>query len=186
MELPAERIAPQKVRTTADEYLALPESNLPMHLIDGEIIDMATPNLDHQLLVGKLYKLLSIKAEGLGGFAVPSPMDIRLDEFNVVQPDVFIILPDSKCQIIDKKLYGAPDLVVEVLSPSTAKLDRKQKFQLYEQFGVREYWMVDPVAAVIEVWGHDGARFSLHEVYEKGEKIQSPLLGEIAVDEIFG
>jgi len=186
MDMPAVPMTPERVRMTADEYLALPETNLPMNLIDGELIAMATPSADHQSLVLQIAIVLKVKARALGGEVYIAPLDVRLDEFNVVQPDVLVILPGGKCQIIDNKLYGAPDLVVEVLSPSTAKLDRKRKFALYERFGVREYWMVDPAALLIEVWAHDGVRLLRHGVYEKGEVLPSPLLGEMVVDSLFG
>jgi Uma2 family endonuclease len=185
MDVPAMGITATRVRMTADEYLALPETMLPMNLIDGELIEMATPTADHQTLVLQIAIVLKVKARALGGEAYIAPLDVRLDEFNVVQPDVLVILPGSKCQIIDQKLYGAPDLVVEVLSPSTAKLDRKRKFALYERFGVRECWMVDLDALLIEFWVHDGVRLLRHGVYEKGETMQSPLLGEIVVNSIF-
>ncbi|MDX2139247.1 MAG: Uma2 family endonuclease [Chloroflexota bacterium] len=185
MDMPAVSMTPERVRMTADEYLALPETTLPMNLIDGELIDRATPTADHQSLVLQIAIVLKAKARALGGDAYIAPLDVRLDEFNVVQPDVLVILPGSKCQIIENKLYGAPDLVVEVLSPSTGKLDHKRKFALYERFGVREYWMVDPDALLIEVWVHDEVHLLRHGVYEQGEVMPSPLLGEIVVDSIF-
>jgi Uma2 family endonuclease len=82
-------------------------------------------------------------------------------------------------------LSGAPDLIAEVLSPSTAHIDRREKFRLYEKYGVREYWMVDPRDQLVEVWQHQDGRFVLLDAYGSGEVFKSAMLGEINVANIF-
>jgi Uma2 family endonuclease len=91
---------------------------------------------------------------------------------------VLYLTPDTACQIDDKRLTGAPDLVVEVLSPSTAKFDRQEKYQAYEANGVREYWIADPVHHVLEVWTRDGDHFARQGVYAGEDSFTSQALGE--------
>ncbi|MBC7870174.1 MAG: Uma2 family endonuclease, partial [Chitinophagaceae bacterium] len=130
-------------KITADEYFQLPETNTPMELIDGEIIQMPSPVPNHQAVVGDLCVLLKQNVKSLGGRVFVSPLDVYLDDINVPQPDVMWLAPNSRCQVGEKRLSGAPDLIAEVLSPGSVSHDRRKKFRLYQQFGVREYWIVD-------------------------------------------
>jgi Uma2 family endonuclease len=95
-------------------------------------------------------------------------LSVYLDDENIPQPDVIWIAPNSKCTIGEKYLIGAPDLVVEVFSPSTALRDKTDKFRLYEKHGVREYWMLDAVAKYIEVWQLENGKFVQKGVYGPG------------------
>jgi Uma2 family endonuclease len=167
-----------RVRMTAAEYARLPETTHPMELINGEVIELATPKDDHQKLLLTLVRILS----GLipGGELRFAPMDVYLDDLNVLQPDIFWVSgPDSRCKLgEDGWWHGGPDLLVEALSPSTAVRDRREKFQLYEKFGVREYWLIDLVARFAEVWtlsDHKG-------IYTIGETFESPVLGGKSIE----
>jgi Uma2 family endonuclease len=96
------------------------------------------------------------------------------------------IAPESACHPDGRKrLVGAPDLIAEVLSPSTALRDRRDKFHLYEQYGVREYWIVDPRDQLVEVWVRRGRHFVRVNVYSNADVYESPLLGNVAVNEFF-
>lgn len=176
-------------RMTAAEFLKLPETNLPVQLLDGCVIRSSNAEISvisHQEVVGNIFELFTIKAKELGGKAYVAPVDVYFDEFNLPQPDVMWLAPDSKCQMIgDARLSGAPDLIAEVLSPSTAHLDRKKKFRLYEKYGVREYWLIDPRDQLVEVWQHQEERFILLDVYGAGETFLSSLIGEVEVAMIF-
>jgi Uma2 family endonuclease len=178
--------APMTTRVNAEEYFRLPETTQPTHLIDGEIIEMTSPTPEHQSALLDLAMALRPLVKGKNGTLFVAPLDVRFDDVNVVQPDLIILMPDSQCVIGDKRLIGAPDLIVEVLSPSTTKFDRKQKFHLYERFGVREYWLVNPREQLIEVWLHDGTRFVLQDIYAKDETVKSGLLGEVGLSGVFG
>jgi Uma2 family endonuclease len=139
-------------RWTFDEVAAeLPETNLPTELWDGELVMSPAPSFFHQTIVARFYKLLDawVAPRGLGqtGFA---PLDMILTERQVVQPDVFFVSKE-RLAILTDRLRGAPDLVVEVLSPGTRRRDRLDKRDLYEQHGVREYWLIDPDAQTVEV-----------------------------------
>jgi Uma2 family endonuclease len=172
-----------QTRTTANEFLALPESNLPTELLDGEIIMSPAPELDHQDIAGRLYIL--IKTLAPGGQAYFAPVDVYLDESNVVQPDVLWIAEGSACVPVEGKyLRGAPDLVAEVLSPGTALRDKRDKFRLYEKYGVREYWMIDPGERLLEVWQLKEGRLARLDVFGPREQFTS-LLGAVDTKTIF-
>ena len=174
-----------KTRVTADEFLELPETLQPPELLDGEIIVSPTPTTDHQRIVLRLTLLLSQKVTEKGGEVALSPLDVRFDEFNVVQPDVMWLAPNSRCTEIDQRLSGPPELVIEVLSPSTSRRDKREKFRLYERHGVTEYWIVDPSNRYVELWHLVDGRFQAIDTFTPGETFESPQLGEIIVDAIF-
>jgi Uma2 family endonuclease len=175
-----------KTRMTAQEFLQLPETNLPLQLLDGEVIEMGAPELPHQDIALNTALLFTRKEAELGGKVYIAPVDVYFDELNIPQPDVIWLAPDTQCQIVGaKRLNGAPDLIVEILSPSTAHNDRKGKFRLYEKYGVREYWLIEPRDQLVEVWQHDDERFVLLDVYGVGETFTSSLIGEINVAKLF-
>lgn len=147
-------------RMTAADYFDLPETTVYMELIDGIVVyphwnedTMApAPTPDHQDVIGNVYVVLRTHAKQRGGTAHIAPLDVVLSDVLTVQPDVMWRAPDSQCKRTDKRFHGAPELVVEILSPSTAKFDRQEKYHAYEQHGVGEYWIVDPVHETVEVW----------------------------------
>ncbi|MCD8023434.1 MAG: Uma2 family endonuclease [Lachnospiraceae bacterium] len=129
---------------TVDDYLALPQEQRA-ELIDGVIYDMAAPTYIHQAIGDRLQTLFDNYIEQKHGscMAFTSPVDVQLDcdDRTIVQPDVLIVCDRSKFR--KGRIYGAPDLIVEVLSPSTAAKDRTLKLSKYKRAGVREYWLVD-------------------------------------------
>ena len=177
-----------KKNVTLEEYLALPETMQHVELINGEIIEMPSPEANHQDVVGNCFLMLKIRAKEIGGKVYVSPLDVILDHGNVVQPDVLWIAPEgSKC-IIDrftKRLHGAPDLVVEVLSPGNTYHDRRTKFKLYQQHGVREYWMIDPREKLVEVWVLRDGKFDFLDAYGENETFTSTLVGAVEVNAFF-
>ena len=133
---------------TIEDRNALPEDH-PSELIDGVIYNMASPALRHQSISGAIYRQLWNYVDSQGGDCIPfiAPTDVRLDrdERTMVVPDVFVICqPDDDRMDNDKYINGAPDLIIEVLSPSTRRKDMFTKLHKYEEAGVREYWIVDP------------------------------------------
>jgi Uma2 family endonuclease len=172
-----------QTRVPASEFLALPESSLPTELLDGEVIMSPAPELNHQDIVGRLYML--IKTLAPGGKVYFAPVDVYLDESNVVQPDVLWIADGSACVSVEGKyLRGAPELIAEVFSPGTVRRDKKDKFRLYEKLGVREYWMIDPGERLLEVWQLKKGHFVLLDVFVPGEQFMS-LLGAVETRTIF-
>lgn len=162
-----------RTRITAAEYALRSETNRPTELIDGEIIELPMPKDPHQrFILQAVQVLLKLIAGGTLRFA---PLDVYLDDFNMVQPDIFWVSgPESLCKLGDDDFWhGAPDLVIEVLSPSTALRDRREKFQLYQKHGVREYWLADPTAQFVEVW-----EFPDHKgIFGMNDSFESAILG---------
>ena len=129
---------------TLEDYLALPEERR-VELIDGVFYDMAAPTGYHQFLVGEVYHTLLSQAKSRQTDCRPfvSPLDVQLDcdDKTIVQPDVFGTCDSSRFK--DGRYYGAPDLIIEVLSPSTRKKDIVIKGAKYAEAGVKEYWIID-------------------------------------------
>jgi len=175
-----------QTKMTAKEFLQLPESLTLTELIDGELIMAPAPVPKHQLTSAHLYD--TVKAIAPGGTIIFAPIDVYFTETDVVQPDLLWIAPEGQCKIGEKYLSGAPDLIVEVLSPSTALRDKQGKFRLYEKHGVREYWIIEPTAQYIEVWVRADEKFTLHGVFGAGETFTSIVLGQktVEVASIFG
>ena len=130
---------------TLEDYLRLPDDQR-VELIDGVFYDMAAPTTIHQGVAGFLHKkFLDFVMENKGPcFPFISPVDVQLDcdDKTVVQPDILVVCDRTKYK--NGRVFGAPDLVVEVLSPSTRRKDMQLKMYKYAGAGVREYWMVDP------------------------------------------
>lgn len=167
---------------TFDEMVAeLPESNLPMELWDGEIIMSPTPVPNHQRIVSRFFKLLDSYVAGkkLGEVFI-SPLDVILTPKRVIQPDVFFI-SKARLKLVTDRVRCAPDLAVEVISEGSWKRDRVEKKDLYEQHGVREYWIVDAEAQTIEVFALERGAFKLVSKAEVGETASSKLLSGFKV-----
>lgn len=135
-----------KRRMTAAELSQLPETNQPTELIAGMLIVSPCPVPKHQQISGRFFiKLDDLIPDGEIFFA---PIGVYFDEDNIPEPDIVWVAEDSKCVIGDKYLEGAPELIIEIFSPGTLRYDRREKYELYERFGVREYWMADSGRAV--------------------------------------
>ncbi|NWF68150.1 MAG: Uma2 family endonuclease [Chloroflexi bacterium] len=165
-----------KIRMTASQFFALPESNQIRELIDGELI-VNPPKDPHQVIGGNTYFYL--RQIMPNGKARVSPVGVYLDEINILEPDVFWVSPtNNNCALHeDQYWHGAPDLIVEVLSPPTARQDRVVKFQLYEKYGVREYWIIEPLDLYVEVWNYEAGKFAFQGSYRPGAVFASRTLG---------
>nr|MCU0475559.1 Uma2 family endonuclease [Anaerolineae bacterium] len=120
-------------RLSVDEFLAQPETLTPTELFEGAVIVSPAPTFGHQRIAARLYDCLRTRTPA-GSLVLFAPVDVVLSDSTVVQPDLLWIAPDNdRCIERDGRLYGAPDLCVEILSPSTARLDRTAKFTAYER-----------------------------------------------------
>lgn len=140
------------VLTYAD-YAALPNDGKRYELLDGELVVTAAPSRNHQRVVLTLASSLDahVRAHNLGEVDI-APFDVILSDPNVVQPDIIFVATDRLASFSNRGLEGAPTLVVEVLSPSTARVDRNTKLQIYARHGAPYYWIVDPEARTIDVY----------------------------------
>ncbi len=134
------------VRLSYRDILGLPNDLLRHELIDGEHIVSPAPGTRHQLVLLNLaFHLHAFVRQHRLGLILPAPFDVVLSEHDMVEPDLIYLSAESAKRYLNKKrLVGPPDLAVEVLSPSTRKVDETRKLRLFERFGVREYWIVDP------------------------------------------
>ena len=173
---------------TYEDLQAFPEDNLRREIIDGELIVTAAPATRHQRVVTKLVLRLGTYCEEHGGEVLPAPYDVYFSEANVVEPDVVYVREENRVRLEKKFLRAAPDLVVEVSSPTTRRLELVRKRELYERFGVSEYWFVDLDADRVEVYRLDQNRYGRPLLFTRGETIetsQAPGL-TLAVDDLLG
>ena len=147
---------PQKVALTIDEIYALPDGQRA-ELIDGCIYDMAPPSRTHQKILGMLYQAIANYIADKRGscevYSAPFAVFLNQDDFNYVEPDISVICNPDKLD--DKGCNGAPDWVIEIVSPSSRRMDYFIKLFKYRSAGVREYWIVDPDKNRITVWNLD-------------------------------
>jgi Uma2 family endonuclease len=141
------------------DYVGLPDEPR-CELLYGRLLVTPAPSALHQLVVGRILRLLQDLADNGGGLAVVSPVDVALADHSVVQPDVVYVSAD-RASIVRGRIEGAPDLVVEVLSPGTTRRDLGEKLRLYAESGISEYWIVDPVERTFEFLFRDGDSFRL-------------------------
>lgn len=139
------------------DYLELPDQPR-CELLYGRLPVTPAPTLRHQLVVGEVFRLLYEFARHRGGYAVVSPVDVVLAEHSIVQPDAIYVGPE-RAGILGQRVEGAPDLVVEILSPATARRDLGEKLRLYAESGVAEYWIIDPGPETFEFLENTPAGF---------------------------
>lgn len=168
------------VRLTYDYLLRLPEDRMRHELIDGVHYVTPPPNLNHQGISGNLYLLIASWLEGHPvGRIYYAPVDVVFSNFDVVEPDLLYASNERMAEIATTKhLRGAPNLVIEIGSPSTRKRDETIKKELYEQRGVDEYWIVDPRTAVIRVYRREAKGFErvTERSRESGDALTTRLL----------
>jgi Uma2 family endonuclease len=176
-------------RWTFDELLAeVPESNLPTELWDGELMMWPCPPFDHQQVVARFWKSLdNWVTQHHRGQTCHAPLDMVLTAHRATQPDVMFIAKE-RLGILKERIMGAADLVAEVISPGSRRRDRIDKRDLYEQHGVREYWIIDPEAKTVEVLHLEKGTYQLFGRWHPGERAQSRLLKgfEVPVSPLLG
>jgi Uma2 family endonuclease len=158
---------------TYKDYEALPEG-APYQLIDGELIMTPAPTPLHQNIIGNIYQSLRyfVESQKLGRVFL-SPIDVRLTEIDIFQPDLIFVRKEHVAKIGRNKLNVIPDLVVEVLSPSNAYYDLTHKKTIYAERGVDEYWIVDPKDETIEIFRRNGDRFQSENFFKDQDILKS-------------
>ncbi len=182
----AEQVKEQQV--TYEMYAAMPDDGQRYEIVDGSL-EMMTPgpSVPHQSVSGELGFILkqSCKSEYL---IFHAPIDVILSEITVLQPDILMIHRSRQSIVTERGIEGPPDLVVEVISPSSRKRDKVIKLHTYAKHGVREYWIVDPATRTLEQYklameGH----YELHSLFEEEDRVTSDHLPcvSFAVGELF-
>ena len=182
-------VQPKNIKLTVRCYMSIPEGDDKRYeLIDGELILAPSPIPQHQIIAGNLFEILIgfVRAQGLGRVII-SPMDVVLSDHDVFQPDVLFISRDRLHIVGERNIQGAPDLVIEILSPSTETRDRGIKLTQYLRYGVRECWIVDPQERTLEVLQAGDTDFETVRVYPEGTTATSPILEgiQVEVDRLF-
>jgi len=171
----------KKVYTYAD-YEKLPEG-APYQLIGGCLVKEPAPIPYHQILSSRLeFELMKFVEERDLGQVLNAPTDVYLSDTEVYQPDILFISKERMSIIGAKKIEAAPDLVIEILSPSSAYYDLRHKMHVYETSGVKEYWVVDPIEKGIEVYQNINGEFRLFNKAYRSGLIHSALLEGFAVE----
>ncbi len=170
---------PDKERYTYDDYVQLPEG-APYQLINGSLVMSPAPATRHQRIVAYLYRSLYSHASDRGEVLF-APVDVRLSDTDVLQPDLVFVAQERLDIIGDQVIDGAPDLVMEVLSPSTAHHDLTTKKRLYEVHAVQEYWVVDPESCTVEIHANTDTGFTQHQRRVDSGTATSVLVERLAV-----
>jgi Uma2 family endonuclease len=173
-------------------YLQAVETHdqLRIEYIHGDIVMTPSAVPKHQIISANLMDWLRSHAKKQGlGLVLAAPLDVQLEEARtIVQPDI-IFIQQARIETLvgEQRIHGAPDLVAEILSPSTARIDRAIKLQTYARYGVAEYWIVNLVDTTVEVYTLHEQNYLVAGVYESGEVISAGQFAKakIAVDAIF-
>ncbi|MDR2505996.1 MAG: Uma2 family endonuclease [Oscillospiraceae bacterium] len=184
-------------RYTVEEYFTWNE-NTKRELIEGYVYMMSpSPSRAHQRILGKMYTVFEnyladinhpAKTAVLSGTPEKcepyiAPFDVELSEDTVVQPDMFVICDDNVNNITDKQGFvGIPDMVIEILSPYNRKHDLHIKYKLYEECGVKEYWIVDPIKRNVSVFILVDGKYENSGVYSDSDTVEVNIINGLIVD----
>jgi len=172
---------PEKETYTYTDYQQLPEG-APYELICGQLVMTPAPSPSHQRVLRALFRLFDDVVDEETGELFFAPIDVQLSEATVLQPDLVFVAQNRLDLIGKQNVGGAPDLVAEVLSSSTAHRDLTEKKRLYEQHGVREYWIVDSDSETVEVFRNKETGFVQHDRVVGDGTVTSSILPGIKLD----
>jgi Uma2 family endonuclease len=162
----------------AADYWTLPEGER-VELLRGRLIEFPSRNTQHQTVCGTLSVLLLDISRASGGRVLPGPIDVALDDHTILQPDILYVRR-ARRNLIRDRIEGPPDLVIEILSPNNSRRDRVDKLNLYAQFGVAEYWIVDPAERQFDFLVNRNGRFEVQP--QQDNRYASPVCAELAID----
>ncbi|MFI5263740.1 MAG: Uma2 family endonuclease [Candidatus Kapaibacterium sp.] len=172
---------------TIEDYNAL-EEGAPYQLIGGELVMSPSPTLFHQEILANIYSALRafINKKELGKIYF-APLDVQLSNSDVYQPDILFIRKERLHLLEGDRISIAPDLVVEILSPSNAYYDLTRKKAMYCEHGVEEYWIVDPEQETIELLVKDGTYYRTEAIFRKPAELHSPMFPgfSMKLEEVF-
>jgi Uma2 family endonuclease len=165
---------------TYEDLFTLPDDGRRYEIIEGDLHEMPAPGLDHATTLVNLLLLLAPVIQSLGGRVFVAPLDVFFPGADPVQPDILAVLPGWQGSLRQCGAQGAPDLVIEIRSPSNRGHDLLTKRALYGRAGVREYWIVAPENRTVEIPMLDRDAFHTNQVASGADSAISPLLGDAA------
>ncbi len=177
-----EVLGPKQGEWTYSEYAALTDDGQWYEIVNGVLVMAPSPDGPHQdaaLRFGH-YLLVHVEFAGLGKVRI-SPADVVLSPNNVCQPDVFVVLKAHLDRVQEKRVVGAPDLVIELASPSTALYDRLTKYETYARFGVPEYWIAKTATRTIEVLVLENGTYRSLGIFHGQDTLPSRIVPELPV-----
>jgi Uma2 family endonuclease len=169
-------------KLTYEDYVHFPDDGKRHEILDGEHWVTPAPSIRHQWVLTRLTARLETFAEDRQlGRVLVAPTDVLLSEHDIVQPDLLFVANERLGAFTEQNLQGAPDLAIEVLSPSTRIQDEQVKLERYERTGVREYWIVDPWRQTIRIFRRQAEGFGPAEELSQSDVLSTPLLPGLAL-----
>src|SRR5208337_2993308 len=167
---------PVDTRLTYEDFCCLPNDGKRYEIIDGELFVTPSPRSLHQIVIANLHLELGrfVKDREMGRVLV-APLDVVLSRFDIVEPDLLFVSKSRSSTVTETNVQGAPDLVVEVLSRTTAEIDRTTKLKLYARYGVQEYWIIDPYGPSAEIYQRQERGFEPVKTLGARDSLTSPL-----------
>ena len=179
---------PKQGEWTYDDYVTHTNDGEWYEIVNGVLVKAPVPDIPHQdaLLRFGSYLLVHVEFSNLGKVVI-APADVVLSSNNVYQPDVFVVLNAHLDRVQEKRVVGAPDLVVEIASPGTAFYDRLTKYETYARFGIPEYWIAKAASRTVEVLVLEEGKYRSLGVFHRQERLPSRIVPElpVAVDQFF-
>lgn len=177
-----------RVKFTYQDYLQLPDEQR-CEVLEGELQMVPAPGVPHQVVLLRLSKIMSdfVEQQDLG-LVLFAPVDVILADDSVVQPDLLFVRKDRLAAVVRPQgIFGAPDLVVEILSPGTASCDRGVKRRLYGRYGAQEYWLVNSQERTVEVACQRDGALETVSIAQDGANVRSLLFPELtlALNDLF-
>ena len=183
MELIADLLPPGPGKWTYEDYARLPEDGNRYEVLDGELYVSPSPRTRHQAVSRNLVSLLHVYVSQHGlGEVYSAPIDVIFAPRMVAVPDIVFVAATRKSIITGRAIEGAPDLSVEILSPSSVRQDRVVKAVLYARHGVRHYWIADPEACSLETFVLAGQRYRSTGTYHGASKLRTEPFPDLEID----
>ncbi len=178
----------QRKNYSYQDYLDMPDDGQRYEIYNGELVMVPAPSIKHQEISGNIeHEIRSFVRENKSGKVLYAPVDMVLDERVVLQPDIVFIAKDNLDIITEEHIGPAPDLIIEILSPSTGYYDLVEKKELYEQYGVKEYWIVDPKKKRVETFNLREGKYVRTQRLEGDASLTSEVLAgfEMPLAQVF-
>jgi Uma2 family endonuclease len=170
-------------KLTYEDLVSLPDDGKRYEILDGDLVMTPSPSTRHQRVSRNLGHILHLYVtEHGGGELFYAPLDVILDRYTIVEPDIVYVSADRSSIVQEHAIVGAPDLLIEILSPLTADRDRGAKAKLYAKFGVDCYWIVDPKARTLDAFSRGGERYGAAVRYSGDAVVRTSLFPQLTIE----